>query len=83
MALEKLDEKGFVFIDDNSRPYWCRMWGDEPWFMYWNDGQKSWVTLRRANQTDIWMANEKKIPDEQAQIYHDLHEKFIGAVGNF
>ena len=77
--MEKLDEKGFVFIDGNSRPYWCRLWGGVPWFMYWNDSQKSWVTLREVNQTEVWAANEMAISDEMAEIYHKQHREFVGA----
>lgn len=72
MKPELLDENGFVFIDDNSRPFWCRMWGDAPWFFYWN-GDKRWVSLRQVNQTEVWLANEKKIPQEQAEMYHKLN----------
>lgn len=79
MALEKLDEKGFVFIDGNSRPYWCRMYGDAPWFMYWHEAQKSWVTYRQVNQAEVWQAHQMAIPDEHAEMYHKLHRKFIGA----
>lgn len=78
MALEQLDEKGFVFIDGNSRPYWCRMYYNEPWFMYWHEGNKSWVTLRKVTQTEVWQANEMAISDELAEIYHEQHRKFIG-----
>ena len=80
MALEKLDEKGFVFIDKNNRPYWCRMYFDTPWFMYWNDGEKAWVTLRQVTQTEVWAAHEMAIPDYQAELYHKQHEKFVSAL---
>lgn len=73
--MKELDEKGFVFIDRNDRPYWCCMYGGRPWFMRWHDAQKSWVTLKEVNQTDIWLAHEKKISNKQAEIYHDLHKK--------
>jgi hypothetical protein len=73
-----LDEKGFVFIDDSSRPYWCRMWGGHPWFFYWNEGPKGWVSLRVVSQSDIWLAQQKQISDEQAQLYHDLHNQTFG-----
>jgi len=76
--MEELDEKGFVFIGNDNRPYWCCMYYDSPWFMYWNDGQKSWVTKRKVNQTQIWVAMERKIPDEQAEIYHRQHEEAMG-----
>jgi len=81
MALEQLDEKGFVFIDGNNRPFWCCMYHGTPWIMYWNDGQKAWVTLRQVNQTEIWQANEMAIPDDQAEIYHKQHREQFSAWG--
>lgn len=77
--MKALDEKGFVFMDDLGRPFWCRMCGDQPWFMYWHKHQKSWVTLRAVNQSEVFVASQGKISDEQAQCYHDLHDKFTGA----
>jgi hypothetical protein len=70
-----IDEKGFVFIDSADRPFWCRKYGDEPWIMYWHVHQKSWVTLRKVNQTEIWKFHEMKVPEEQANFFHTLHEK--------
>ncbi len=75
--MKTLNEKGFVFIDKNNRPYWCCIYHEIPMFMYWHEGQKSWVTLREVNQTEIWQANEMKIPSWQAEIYHEQHNKFI------
>ena len=72
MTLKKLDEKGFVFITKN-RPYWCCIYGNTPWFMYWNDG--SWVTLREVNQTDIRLAKKMAIPEKEANIYHEQQKK--------
>ena len=74
--MKVLDEKGFVFIN-NEKPYWCTIYCDEPWLMYWHESNKAWVTFRKINQSEIWAANKLKLSDEQAQIYHDLHEKFI------
>lgn len=74
--LEKLDEKGFVFIGSDGMPYWCRMYGKNPWFMYWHHAQNSWVTLKQVDQTDVWLANKNALPEDQANIYHDLHNKF-------
>ena len=54
--MDKLDEKGFVFLDGANRPYRCAMWGDQPWLMYWNDSQKCWVSLRPVTQSEIWGA---------------------------
>lgn len=74
--LEQLDEKGFVFLDDNTKPFWIRMWGGEPWCFRWNPDNK-WVSQRRVNQMEIWLANEKRIPDEAAELYHKLNNEGI------
>ncbi len=76
--IDILDEKGFVFIGNDEKPYRCRIYCDEAWIMYWHEGNKAWVTLKKVNQSEIWGATEKKIPDEQAQIYHNLHKSFMG-----
>ena len=66
---KKLDEKGFVFLDDKNRPYWCCMYHDTPWIMYWHP-DKRWVTLRQVNQTEIWSFWLNKLADEHAEMYH-------------
>lgn len=73
----ELNEKGFVFIDENKRPYWCRIYSGAPWFMYWHEAQKSWVTLREVSQTEVWQANKMAIPEEQAETYHKRHKEFL------
>ena len=77
--MKKLDEKGFVFIDDDSKPFWIRMYFGIPKIMYWNQGQQSWVVLRDATQGDIRHGESRKIPDDQAELYHQMHSRFIGA----
>ena len=73
----ELNEKGFVFMDDRNHPYWCRLYHGNPWFMYWHENQKSWITYRQATQTDIFQTFQMKISDELAEIYHEQHKKFI------
>ena len=75
--MDILDEKGFVFIDGNNKPFWCRMYGGSPWYMYWHEGQKSWVTLREVNGSEVMVAHESAISNEQAEIYHKQHKEFI------
>ena len=72
-----LDEKGFVFIGGNGKYYWCALYCDEPWIMYWHEYQQSWVTLQRVNQTQIWSCETTRIPDEEAEKFHELHRKFV------
>lgn len=74
--MKELDEKGFVFLDANYRPYKCAMWGDQPWLFYWNEGQKCWTSLRRVTQMDIWTF-PRNLPEAQQQLYHDAHDKTI------
>lgn len=66
--MNKLDEKGFVFLDEASRPYRCAMWGGQPWLMYWNDGQKCWVSLRPVTQSEIW-SFPHNLTQEQQDLY--------------
>lgn len=70
-------EKGFVFLGADNKPYLCRMYYGRPWFMYWHEYDKAWVTLREVNQSDIWMARETVLLQEHQDYYHDLHQKFI------
>lgn len=73
-----LDEKGFVFIDGHSRPYWVAMRYGKAMIAYWHEGQKSWVNLREATQIEVWKMEQHKISDEHAEIYHKQHKDFVG-----
>ena len=71
--MKLLDENGFVFLDDNSKPFHVRMYGDTPWLFYWHpDG--NWVTLRPVTQTEVWQMAEKKLPKEQADLYMETQD---------
>jgi len=72
--LPLLDEEGFVFLDQNSKPYLIRMWGENPWLFYWHV-DSSWVSLRQTNQMEIFLASESKVSEEVAKVYHDMHAK--------
>lgn len=72
----KLDEKGFVFIDGLNRPYLVRMYHDVPMSFYWHP-DKHWVTWRGFELSDIIAARGQKVlSEEQAQIYHNLHNEW-------
>lgn len=68
-----LDDKGFVFIDDNNRPYWVRMWGESPWLFYWH-ADKRWVSFRELSGNDVLKFSANKLPNEQAEMYHSFVE---------
>lgn len=67
--LKKLDEKGFVFIGNDQKPYLCRMIENVPWFCYWHP-DKRWVTLRQCNQQEVWAANKKELAPFLNSPYH-------------
>jgi len=68
ITLDKLDEKGFVFLDDNSNPYRCAILDSQPWLFYWNKGQKTWVTLRPVSQSEI-QSFPHNLTQEQQNMY--------------
>ncbi len=69
-----LTEKGYVFLDQNKRPYLIRMWEDTPWVFYWHP-DKRWASLRKTNQTEIWQTYPHRLPEDQAEHYHQLSER--------
>jgi hypothetical protein len=77
MPLEELDKKGFVFLDEDSRPFRCAMWGGLPWLFYWNDSQRAWVSLRPVSQMEIWT-----FPRNLTQKEQDLYFEEEKGVGN-
>lgn len=68
MTLKVLDEKGFVFLDDNSRPFLVRMLGKRAWLYYWHPNNE-WVTLRPVTQVEVFEYSKKKLSEEQARFY--------------
>lgn len=73
----QLTEKGFVFIGSDHKPYLCCMYGGEPWFMWWHEYDKTWITLRRVNQTEIFFAHENAMAPEHQDMYHELHQEYL------
>lgn len=73
--MKELDEKGFVFLDDNKKPFWVSMRYNKPMLAYWNDG---WVNLREVSQSEIFKFNQTAVLEEHAEIYHKKHDdKFL------
>ena len=66
--MKTLDETGFVFLDDSSRPYHVRMWNGVPWLFWWHPANK-WVSQRSLTQSDVWTFAERRLPEEQAALY--------------
>lgn len=74
---EHLATNGFVIIDALSRPFYvCEQ---TKWLSGWHPG-KYWVRQREINDAFIAQWEPEAIPADQAQLYHDLHEKEWGWV---
>lgn len=69
----ELDERGFIFLDANSQPYWCRIWGGAPWLFYLDSGNM-WVSVRRVTQMDIW-SYPHNLSENQQNIYRQAWER--------
>lgn len=72
--MDKLDEKGFVFLDRNNRPYLCAIWERVPWLFYWHP-DNHWVSLRRVSQSEMWGFPHNLTKEEQA-IYWKRHNEY-------
>jgi hypothetical protein len=75
MELEPLDEKGFVFLDGQRRPYLVRMWGDKPWLFYWHP-DNHWVSYRQITQVEIWQF-PRNLSQEKQDVYHKINQEWM------
>lgn len=67
----------FTFLDVvQHRPFKATQWGGEWWLFYWHEGQKSWVSLRKADSDELEWLRPLALPPEQAKLYDDFHEQF-------
>lgn len=69
---QELDEKGFVFLDDNRKPFRCCMQGDQPWLFYWHPSNR-WVSLRKTTQSEILMFPHN-LTEEEQELYNSIDE---------
>jgi len=74
-----LDERGFVFLDGNGRPFKCAMWGGKPWLFYWHQ-DNHWVSLRETSQEEIFRM-PMNLSQEQQDLYNKTHDKFNARLG--
>jgi hypothetical protein len=72
--VRELDEKGFVFLDDAGKPFWCTMYHGKPRLMYWHV-EGHWVTWKFVTQADIF-SFPHNLTEEQQQVYHDQHNRW-------
>ncbi len=65
-----LGSSGFVFLDDSRWPYLLREEDDGEWWLYyWQNGTKSWTTVRPADKEWVDSLRDRALPPEQAALY--------------
>ena len=64
----EVDERGFVFIGDDGRPYWCALHCGEPWLFWWHP-DRHWVTLHPVTKMYVW-ALPRTLTDHEEDVYH-------------
>ncbi len=65
----ELTEKGFIFLDDNSNVYLCRLWNGEPWLFYGNIDKK-WVSVRKVSLLETSLF-PKNLSEKEQGLYFD------------
>lgn len=71
---ESLDEDGFVFLNGNGRPLWCRLWEGEPWLFRWHV-DNHWVSWCKIEQDEI-ESFPRNLSQLQQGLYHQQHKKW-------
>lgn len=68
------NDKGHVFLDEASRPYLCKKWGDKDktWLFYWHV-EGHWTSLRKIESGATFPDN---LTQAEQNIYHKQHEKW-------
>lgn len=78
---ELLDEKGFVFYIAHYA-HWVCSWEGEPWLFRWNNALKKWISIKKLTQTEVWGLNKSAIPEQDAEVYHQLYQKNLPSIFN-
>jgi hypothetical protein len=66
-----LSDFDFVFLDGNSRPFYCYDWNGEKWLFYWL--KDHWISLRKVTNADKFPLN---LSDKEQEMYHKLHAEW-------
>lgn len=72
-AMSIFDKKNsidFVFIDDASVPFRVKDHTDGTWLHSWNEGSKSWTTMRKVEFAELIMMSTRMISPERAKLYN-------------
>jgi hypothetical protein len=67
------DPMDYVFLDETGWPWRVAEFSGSLWIFSWNANQR-WVPLRPYQyDNDTWTCIVRRLPPEQARLYHDLH----------
>lgn len=77
---KKLDEKGFVYINDAGQPVWITM-HDVPMMYTWNKFKNAWDHAKQIESTEIFFHSMIAIPEKEADEYHKKHKAYLDFLG--
>jgi len=62
-------DRGFVFLDSLSKPFLCKLWGedDQIWLFYWH-ADKKWVSLREVSEAEA-AAFPRNLTEKEQAMY--------------
>ena len=69
----KNDDIDFVFIDDASVPFRVKDRESGTWLFSWNEGCRSWTTLRKVTFAEVIMMSTRMITPDRAKLYNIKH----------
>lgn len=69
----------FVFLDDASRPYRVRKTNEGLWMYFWNEGSKSWVTLRIVDPVEAMKLYMRRSLNREQTLLYEAGVPFLTA----
>jgi len=71
--MSKSEKKGFVFLSNGGRPYWCAYQNGEYWLHYWHKSE-GWVILQKMTLHEVYEM-PRNLSERDQEKYHIEHRK--------
>lgn len=73
----KLDEKGFIFMSADKKPYLCKLHYGQPWVFSW---QGFWKALRKSNEEELLMSRSRAVTQDIWDYYNKKHGEHMSQI---
>lgn len=64
-----LGKSGFIFLDDQPRPFAVKEYHSGWWLHRWSDGLKEFLTYRAISDEEVERLRARALPADQAALY--------------